>query len=59
MTHAVTCDLDEDCSCTPTCTHRLGDRTGLLCTRTDEHETGHTYRASWAPDAIKDEEQDR
>lgn len=38
------------------CRHRLGDRTGLLCTRTDDHTTGHIYIASWSPDIPRDEE---
>lgn len=38
------------------CTHRLGDRTGLICTRVDPHSTGHVYVASWCADAVKDEE---
>lgn len=29
------------------CVHRLGnDPTGLLCTRTSPHDTGHTYESS-------------
>lgn len=43
------------------CTHRLGgDPAGLVCDRGDAHDHdatgGHTYSASWAPDAVRDEE---
>lgn len=32
-----------------TCTHRyLDNPDGLLCTRTDPHETGHTYAGTSA-----------
>lgn len=37
---------------TPTCNHRLGDRTGLLCVLPADHKgNGHVYHASsgtWA-----------
>lgn len=34
-----------------TCTHQLwGAADGLRCLRTDDHDTGHTYAASEAPD---------
>jgi hypothetical protein len=42
----------------PLCQHRLGDRTGLLCVLPAGHDFGHTYQASWAPDAVRDEEVD-
>ena len=30
-----------------TCDHRLwGDPTGLACSRTDPHDTGHVYKPS-------------
>ena len=41
-----------------TCTHRLGDRAGLVCTRPADHPDGHVFHASWAADAVRDEEVD-
>lgn len=40
-----------------TCLEHLGGRVdGLLCTRLDPHETGHTYEStSGLPDAAKEE----
>lgn len=39
-----------------TCTHRLGDSTGLLCTVVGEHVT-HVYVSSSAPDLHDESEQ--
>ena len=44
------------------CAGRLGDPTGLHCTRDpSDHQPGHgcTYQATWAPDAHRDEEDHR
>lgn len=29
------------------CDHRLGDRTGLLCVLTADHEHGHVYMSGY------------
>lgn len=31
--------------------HPWAEPTGLPCTRTDPHQTGHTFEASWCADA--------
>jgi hypothetical protein len=44
------------------CLGRLGDPTGLHCTRdAADHQPGHgcTYQATWAPDTPRDEEAPR